>query len=81
MKHSYVIFIFMILILGLNGITYDLTNICCLPADSGSCNDPVPRYYYNCLGGYCDSFVYNGCEGNSNRFTTLKECKRICNGI
>ena len=59
----------------------DINNFCCLPADPGSCNSPQARYYYNCLGKYCDSFIYYGCDGNSNNFQTLKECERFCNGV
>lgn len=56
----------------------EISNLCCLPADSGSGNNPQARYYYDCLGGFCDSFVYYGLGGNSNNFETLSQCRRYC---
>ncbi|KAK6758703.1 hypothetical protein RB195_016119 [Necator americanus] len=28
--------------------------------------------------GICQPFMYNGCNGNGNRFESAAECKRIC---
>ncbi|GMR62031.1 hypothetical protein PMAYCL1PPCAC_32226, partial [Pristionchus mayeri] len=29
----------------------------------------------------CRSFIYTGCQGNENRFSSLEECHRVCDGI
>jgi len=33
---------------------------------------------YSYRTGACISFVYAGCNGNSNRFASLAECQRVC---
>ncbi|VDM45373.1 unnamed protein product [Toxocara canis] len=36
------------------------------------------RYYYNSQTQECESFQYNGCDGNSNNFATREECESYC---
>lgn len=82
-------FLFISLILGIiifilpaqQKIMVDTSNLCCLLPDPGTCHNSTVRYYYNCLGRYCDVFVYNGCDGNLNNFLTLAECERYCNAL
>lgn len=76
------LWIAMTLLVGRSATMYvdSVSNYCCLPADPGTCNSPESRYYYNCFGKYCDTFIYYGCEGNANNFVTLKECERYCLG-
>uniref|UniRef100_A0A672LA53 BPTI/Kunitz inhibitor domain-containing protein n=1 Tax=Sinocyclocheilus grahami TaxID=75366 RepID=A0A672LA53_SINGR len=38
----------------------------------------VQRWYYNEAVGTCLPFWYGGCDGNSNRFNSEKECLQIC---
>ena len=78
MMKIWVFFAIILLCTGRTIVTEITSNLCCLPPDAGACHSPTPRYYYNCLGGYCDSFVYSGCEGNSNNFVTLRECEQYC---
>ncbi|CAM1316517.1 Uncharacterised protein g6758 [Pycnogonum litorale] len=56
------------------------TNVCHLPADGGPCNKtPKLKYFYNSSSDRCEEFIYRGCGGNVNRFSTLKKCQRRCN--
>ncbi|VDK81188.1 unnamed protein product [Litomosoides sigmodontis] len=36
------------------------------------------RYFYDSQAQKCDSFLYNGCDGNSNNFATYEECASYC---
>ncbi|CAG9534594.1 unnamed protein product [Cercopithifilaria johnstoni] len=36
------------------------------------------RYFYNSQTQECESFLYNGCDGNSNNFATYEECESYC---
>lgn len=51
---------------------------CSLPAVTGQCRAAIPMYYYNSTFGECMEFIYGGCPGNDNRFTTKEECIRTC---
>lgn len=54
------------------------TNRCSYPKDPGPCTDNYLRYYYDSYTYSCKPFVYGGCQGNSNRFAALEDCKSIC---
>ncbi|XP_050720174.1 mucin-5B-like isoform X2 [Eriocheir sinensis] len=51
---------------------------CYLDPEEGPCEALLPRYYYSHATDRCEKFYYGGCEGNSNRFTTLEECLQTC---
>lgn len=54
-------------------------NLCHLNSDRGTvCGGYVQRWYYNEAVGACLSFWYGGCDGNSNRFNSEKECIQTC---
>jgi len=53
-------------------------NICALPADSGFCEAYIPRWYYNAVNGECQQFIWGGCGGNANNFTTFDICMDAC---
>ncbi|KAK6732185.1 hypothetical protein RB195_016518 [Necator americanus] len=36
------------------------------------------RYFYNSQTQECESFQYNGCDGNSNNFATRDDCESYC---
>ncbi|XP_074868085.1 BPTI/Kunitz domain-containing protein-like isoform X2 [Carettochelys insculpta] len=55
-----------------------VTEICKLPMDSGPCFGYMLSYFYNSVTQRCERFVYGGCGGNENRFTTEAECRRTC---
>ena len=40
----------------------------------------MPSYFHDAKTGVCEPFVYGGCGGNANRFSTLAECQAACGG-
>ncbi|XP_075757222.1 papilin-like [Pelodiscus sinensis] len=55
-----------------------VNEICKLPVDAGSCFSYMTRYFYNSVTDSCEEFIYGGCEGNQNRFSTKNECLKTC---
>lgn len=51
---------------------------CFLPYDVGPCSDRRAQSYYDSQDGVCKQFLYGGCYGNQNRFSTVHECERKC---
>ena len=56
----------------------DPARACGLPASRGPCQAAIPRWFHNAASGRCERFVYGGCGGNANNFTTLAECQQAC---
>ncbi|KAL1443251.1 hypothetical protein MTO96_007532, partial [Rhipicephalus appendiculatus] len=57
-----------------------MRNFACLgKPDQGPCRASIPRYYYDNATRTCKQFTYGGCEGNSNNYETVEECKASCN--
>ena len=54
---------------------------CVLPRDPGTCEAHMPMYFHNATSGRCEMFVYGGCQGNDNRFTTLELCQQACSRL
>lgn len=54
------------------------TDVCRLPADGGPCKAYMPMFYYSPKTKTCAVFVYGGCGGNENRFSTMQECLWTC---
>ncbi|XP_006864130.1 PREDICTED: tissue factor pathway inhibitor [Chrysochloris asiatica] len=51
---------------------------CLTPAERGLCQANVNRFYYNSNIGKCRPFLYSGCGGNENNFTSKKACLKTC---
>ncbi|XP_029813742.1 WAP, Kazal, immunoglobulin, Kunitz and NTR domain-containing protein 1 [Manacus vitellinus] len=51
---------------------------CLLPMVQGPCQNWEPRWAYNHLLKQCHSFVYGGCEGNTNNFESKETCEDVC---
>ncbi|KFO71266.1 WAP, Kazal, immunoglobulin, Kunitz and NTR domain-containing protein 1, partial [Cuculus canorus] len=51
---------------------------CLLPMVQGPCQNWEPRWAYNHLLKQCHSFVYGGCEGNTNNFESKESCEDVC---
>lgn len=51
---------------------------CELPAEEGLCSASFLRWRYDSDAGTCTRFVYGGCGGNANNFTTLAACLGAC---
>ncbi|CAB3253550.1 unnamed protein product [Arctia plantaginis] len=79
---------------GLNPLTSDLalhlgttyvalketsrTSFCGLQPSAGLCLALSERFYYDVNAGHCKKFVYGGCGGNQNRFTSREQCDSRC---
>lgn len=53
-------------------------DVCNVPYESGPCEGYFQKWYYNPSVDGCQEFVYGGCGGNGNRFSSLEECETIC---
>ncbi|XP_063069303.1 tissue factor pathway inhibitor a isoform X2 [Engraulis encrasicolus] len=53
-------------------------HVCAMKMDEGPCKAALEKFYFNIDTGYCESFVYGGCQGNENNFDTLEECEEMC---
>ncbi|KRX73422.1 Papilin, partial [Trichinella sp. T6] len=53
-------------------------DICYRPLDVGFCNDEFIRWYYDPSIGDCKLFIFTGCGGNANSFSSSQECRRRC---
>ncbi|BFF91942.1 kunitz-type serine protease inhibitor Bi-KTI [Drosophila madeirensis] len=44
----------------------------------GRCKKFLKAYGYDFENNVCVKFVYSGCGGNTNRFSSADECKKLC---
>ncbi|KAL7060756.1 hypothetical protein AAHC03_010140 [Spirometra sp. Aus1] len=58
-----------------------LKEVCSLPKDPGPCVGTHIRYFYDPVERKCRLFIYGGCLGNGNRFTTKAECEDACGSL
>lgn len=54
------------------------SSVCTLEKAVGSCSGYFLRYYYNRATLECEEFVYSGCGGNGNKFSTQRDCYETC---
>nr|XP_011425447.2 papilin isoform X1 [Crassostrea gigas] len=57
---------------------YNPRKVCYQPKVPGPCRGAIPRWWYNKRTGRCQRFIYGGCKGNSNNFTSKLACLRRC---
>jgi len=53
-------------------------DICMLPPVKGPCRGYSPMFYFNHALGQCIRFIYGGCRGNENKFSTKDLCEEKC---
>uniref|UniRef100_A0A914S936 BPTI/Kunitz inhibitor domain-containing protein n=1 Tax=Parascaris equorum TaxID=6256 RepID=A0A914S936_PAREQ len=65
----------------LETITYIEGILCRLPKSVGyecSSNRPTPAFYFDSTIQQCIKYIFLGCGGNPNRFTTKLQCEQGC---
>ena len=53
-------------------------NPCHLPKVTGDCRMHIPSWFFDPQTGDCMQFVFGGCGGNENRFSSQEECRNTC---
>uniref|UniRef100_A0A672LK34 Si:dkey-117n7.5 n=1 Tax=Sinocyclocheilus grahami TaxID=75366 RepID=A0A672LK34_SINGR len=53
-------------------------DLCLEPMSEGHCTEYVLLWYYYTVSGECRPFVYGGCGGNRNRFSSKQDCESQC---
>uniref|UniRef100_A0A1I8AAH9 Tissue factor pathway inhibitor n=1 Tax=Steinernema glaseri TaxID=37863 RepID=A0A1I8AAH9_9BILA len=51
---------------------------CAYWPDWGQCNQLRYMWFYNLSSGVCEQFLWGGCGGNTNRFSTFELCQITC---
>ncbi|KAK1906190.1 Collagen alpha-1(VII) chain [Dissostichus eleginoides] len=51
---------------------------CLEPMSEGACSEFVLLWYFHPRSGECRPFVYGGCGGNTNQFSSRQECQSWC---
>ncbi|KAM9334648.1 uncharacterized protein col7a1l [Symphorus nematophorus] len=54
------------------------TDRCLEPMSEGACSEYVLLWYFHPRSGECRPFVFGGCGGNRNRFSSRQECQSWC---
>ncbi|XP_041820381.1 collagen alpha-1(VII) chain [Chelmon rostratus] len=54
------------------------TDRCLEPMSEGACSEYVLLWYFHPRLGECRPFVYGGCGGSRNRFSSRQECQSWC---
>lgn len=61
-----------------NFLFCNVEEVCALPSDSGNCYARNERFYFDSASKECKEFIYGGCGGNANNFSSSDECKKTC---
>ncbi|XP_033969406.1 kunitz-type protease inhibitor 2 [Trematomus bernacchii] len=51
---------------------------CTVTSDPGPCRAAFPMFYYDLNTASCQTFLYGGCRGNRNRYSSLEDCMTRC---
>ncbi|KAJ8302649.1 hypothetical protein KUTeg_019045 [Tegillarca granosa] len=54
------------------------TDICSQPKKPGMCMAAFRRWYFDTASNTCRRFIYGGCQGNDNNFSSKIKCLRQC---
>ncbi|XP_012935125.1 tissue factor pathway inhibitor [Aplysia californica] len=78
MRDLPVLFCLLTTVLAFGLVEANTPDYCRLAADPGPCEAATTRYYYNDKEKSCQQFLYGGCDGNENNFSTESECQAAC---
>ncbi|XP_026092718.1 collagen alpha-1(VII) chain-like isoform X1 [Carassius auratus] len=53
-------------------------DLCLEPMSEGHCTEYILLWYYYAVSGECRPFVYGGCGGNRNSFSSKQDCESQC---
>ncbi|XP_075221688.1 proteoglycan-like sulfated glycoprotein papilin isoform X2 [Lycorma delicatula] len=53
-------------------------DVCKYPQDVGPCTQNLRKWYFDSQTMTCQEFLYGGCYGSANRFSSDEECRAIC---
>lgn len=53
-------------------------DVCNIPVDKGPCRAAFPKFYFDPITRTCQQFLYGGCDGSANRFSSEDECEAVC---
>uniref|UniRef100_A0A224YCZ4 Monolaris n=1 Tax=Rhipicephalus zambeziensis TaxID=60191 RepID=A0A224YCZ4_9ACAR len=51
---------------------------CMEPRVTGTCRNYVVAWYFDNTRNYCKIFLYGGCGGNENKFSSEIRCQQMC---
>ena len=51
---------------------------CALPLKQGPCEAYFPMWGFDKEMNACRKFIYGGCDGNANQFSSKEECMKYC---
>ena len=54
---------------------------CSAARDPGPCDASIPAFWHNPDTGLCEPFVYGGCGGNANRYSSRDACLQACRNV
>jgi hypothetical protein len=72
-----VIFVWYMLVM----VICELLEWCFLRDEHGPCSDSVAKWFYDSRDGVCKQFLFGGCQGNQNQFSTRDECELRCGNV
>jgi len=59
---------------------HDKQDRCALPLNEGTCDQTLTRFYYDVDEERCKLFIFKGCGGNDNKFSSPWQCRDKCGG-
>ncbi|XP_062864437.1 collagen alpha-1(VII) chain [Trichomycterus rosablanca] len=57
------------------------SNVCLEPMSEGHCSEYMLLWYFHSSSETCRPFIYTGCGGNRNRFSTKHDCQNYCSMV
>ena len=58
--------------------SFSSQDVCRQDKDMGPCVGRFKKWYYDPMRQTCKEFIFGGCEGNGNRFSSQQECESVC---